>query len=68
MNALVINRSHRRQEIIDELESRVAARGARLGTVDYFFEPEIAELASRIREAHARRMKHGSEPPAVAGG
>jgi hypothetical protein len=68
MNALVINRSLRRQEIIDELESRVASRGARMGEVVYYFEPEIAELAQRIREAHARRMRHGSEPPAVAGG
>jgi hypothetical protein len=59
MNALVINRSPRRQEIIDELESRVTARGARMGEVVYFFEPEIAELARRIREAHARRQSTG---------
>jgi hypothetical protein len=59
MNALVINRSPRRQDIIDELESRVTARGARMGEVVYFFEPEIAELARRIREAHARRQSTG---------
>lgn len=57
MNALVINRSDRRQEVIDELRSRIAARGARTGEVAYFFEPELAELAQRIREAHAARHR-----------
>jgi hypothetical protein len=30
-----------------------------MGEVVYFFEPEIAELARRIREAHARRQSTG---------
>ncbi len=59
MNALVINRSLRRQEAIEELKSRISARGARLGEVDYFFEPELAELAERIRMAHASRQRRG---------